>query len=317
MDRNDWVQGITTDDCDTNPTFCEYNLVYLKYCDGNSFSGNRDTTVAVDDQTLHFKGHGILDAVLTDLFATETIKDATDVLLTGCSAGGLSAYLHSDYVGSWFKDTTKYGVAPVSGMFQMQRSNVNDEPVMPLQMQSIYALSNATSGVHQGCVADLGSSWLCNIAPTVYNYIESDIFVIDSSIDSWQNGCIRTASYVDQTAPTRDVPNGLCSTEPGWEDCGGDPSQCSSEQMYAITEYQSSFIRTMTNAATYWKAGNGAFVYECSTHCSGINGDYAKFEMHGVKMNEAVGAWWEGGTKSNNYLPQLWGLDSTNPNESC
>jgi len=28
--------------CLVNPDFCNYNKVYLKYCDGNSFSGNRE-----------------------------------------------------------------------------------------------------------------------------------------------------------------------------------------------------------------------------------------------------------------------------------
>jgi hypothetical protein len=40
-------------------------------------------------------------------------------------------------------------------------------------------------------------------------------------------------------------------------------------------------------------------------------------------MSEAVAKWWKsldtgGDAKGgNNYLPKLWGLDSTNPNESC
>lgn len=32
-------------DCDNNPDFCNFNRVYMAYCDGNSFSGNRDQPV--------------------------------------------------------------------------------------------------------------------------------------------------------------------------------------------------------------------------------------------------------------------------------
>ena len=33
--------GFMARDCLTNPVFCEYNVLYLPYCDGCSFSGNR------------------------------------------------------------------------------------------------------------------------------------------------------------------------------------------------------------------------------------------------------------------------------------
>jgi hypothetical protein len=280
MARGDWSNGVTSDDCDLNPAFCDHTLVYIKYCDGDSFSGAREGVVTVGDKDLHFKGHYILEAVMLDLLQNYGLGDATDVVLTGCSAGGLSTFLHSDYVGSWFDETVKYGVVPVSGMFQMQANNVHDEPVMPEQMQSIFELANATAGVHQGCVAantDPDELWKCNIAPTVYEHIESPIFILDSSIDSWQNGCIRTATRVDQSVPQDQVPNGNCGTAAGYEDCGGNPAACSPEQIYSVIEYQSAFVRTMTNADTFWKETNGAFIYECSTHCSGSNTNYCKF----------------------------------------
>eukprot|EP00966_Prymnesium_polylepis_P063037 1463027-Prymnesium_polylepis.1 len=81
-------------DCGINPDFCQFNRVYLKYCDGNSFSGNRADPVYVAGPTsgkspkpLYFRGRRILDAVLDTLAADYGLRTATDVLLTGCSAG--------------------------------------------------------------------------------------------------------------------------------------------------------------------------------------------------------------------------------------
>eukprot|EP00754_Rhynchopus_humris_P044780 Rhum_TRINITY_DN4393_c0_g1::Rhum_TRINITY_DN4393_c0_g1_i1::g.14146::m.14146/K19882/NOTUM; O-palmitoleoyl-L-serine hydrolase len=37
----DSLDGMWSRDCTTNPVFCTYNHVYMKYCDGNSFSGDR------------------------------------------------------------------------------------------------------------------------------------------------------------------------------------------------------------------------------------------------------------------------------------
>ena len=39
---NAGAEGPMSSSCLVNPDFCNYNKVYLKYCDGNSFSGNRE-----------------------------------------------------------------------------------------------------------------------------------------------------------------------------------------------------------------------------------------------------------------------------------
>ena len=52
------------------------------------------------------RGHAIVQYVMETVLPQNLIKgpnewaSATDVLLTGCSAGGLATYLHADYVKS-------------------------------------------------------------------------------------------------------------------------------------------------------------------------------------------------------------------------
>jgi len=41
------IGGIMSDNCTVNPDFCNFNRVHMVYCDGNSFSGNRDDAVMV------------------------------------------------------------------------------------------------------------------------------------------------------------------------------------------------------------------------------------------------------------------------------
>ena len=38
--------GLLSSDCEKNPDFCNFNRVWMVYCDGNSFSGNRDEPVS-------------------------------------------------------------------------------------------------------------------------------------------------------------------------------------------------------------------------------------------------------------------------------
>ena len=64
--------------------------------------------------TLHFKGFPILNAVLNSLMA-KGLNKADEVILTGCSAGGLATYLHADYVASVIPKSAKYHAIPDAG----------------------------------------------------------------------------------------------------------------------------------------------------------------------------------------------------------
>jgi hypothetical protein len=84
------------------------------YCDGGSFSGDRTESIIVNGTQLFFRGRRILDAVLDYLKESHGLASATEVLLSGGSAGGLSTFLHADYVRSQFGQEVKFGAAPVS-----------------------------------------------------------------------------------------------------------------------------------------------------------------------------------------------------------
>lgn len=89
--------GYFSQDPAINPMMASWNTVYMKYCDGASFSGNNDTTQPVNGLTLHFRGFRILNAIMEDLVANHGLSQATDVVVSGCSAGGLATYLHVDW----------------------------------------------------------------------------------------------------------------------------------------------------------------------------------------------------------------------------
>lgn len=115
-------------DASVNPDFAGYNRVVLAYCDGNSFASNRDdpvnvtTTDAAGISTtsrIFWRGKRLIDATLTSLVEKHGLGDAETVMLTGASAGGLAAYLHTDYVHEKLQELAprmqKYRSAPISG----------------------------------------------------------------------------------------------------------------------------------------------------------------------------------------------------------
>ena len=82
--------GYFSSDPARNPTMHDWNHVHANYVDGGSFSGNRSQPV-LDSKgnRMYFRGKRILRAVLLDLLSARGMHSATEVVLTGCSAGGL------------------------------------------------------------------------------------------------------------------------------------------------------------------------------------------------------------------------------------
>ena len=76
-----------------------WNLVFLRYCDGISFSGTAGNVTHPDGTSLHFGGTAIWEAALTDMMVHLGLKGATDVIVGGCSAGALASLMYCDWYG--------------------------------------------------------------------------------------------------------------------------------------------------------------------------------------------------------------------------
>ena len=61
----------------------------------------------MDGTPIYFRGNAILKAIFQYL-RDNGMKEASDVILTGCSAGGLATYIHADYVRSVLPPSVKY-----------------------------------------------------------------------------------------------------------------------------------------------------------------------------------------------------------------
>lgn len=81
-----------------NPLMHRWNKVYVQNCDATSFSSSLDEEVEAGGRRLHFRGLAVIEEVVSDLLDNRGMGEATDVVLAGCSAGGLAVYLHADRV---------------------------------------------------------------------------------------------------------------------------------------------------------------------------------------------------------------------------
>ncbi|WJX37579.1 [Wnt protein] O-palmitoleoyl-L-serine hydrolase [Trifolium repens] len=104
--------GMTSNERSLNPYFYNWNRVYVHYCDGSSFTGNNFDPV----HKLHYKGAKIFNVVVKDLLA-KGMKNASNALLSGCSAGGLAAILNCDKFRSLLSTSTRVKCVSDAGYF--------------------------------------------------------------------------------------------------------------------------------------------------------------------------------------------------------
>jgi STAM-binding protein len=298
-----------SNDCDINPEFCAYNKVRFHYCDGNSFISNNPDGVVVpssitggEPKTIFFKGASILKAAM-DFFREDTdnsLSDATDVLLTGCSAGGLATFLNSDrLMDNYFnrKDTPnliRFKAMPISGFFLDQKTVFN-ENFYPGYMKVIHDLSKAA--VPDRCAKAIMEKYrrddiafdmlyLCNFAEKAFATTVTPTFFVNSAIDSWQLSNIFTNQF------------DLKYTS--YHDCVADIEKCNSTYMGAVRNFEDTFMMTLNRgpaASGYKGSQHGAFISSCQSHCEAQDVYFWQnlttvYKDDAVKLRDAFLKWW-------------------------
>ena len=319
------LDGMMRRDCERNPEFCNYNHVYLTYCDGNSFAGNLDAPITVNNTQLYFRGKRVMDAILETLVESYGFGAATHVLLSGCSAGGLAAYMHTDYVSDFVTANSpnlkQFASAPVSGFF-LDHKNIAGEAVYTEEMNYTFTMTNASGGVNQACIAANGDApWKCSMAQYTYPHIKSRTFILNSAMDSWQTWCILTPTLPAGYPQQKTNANGMCNQFPSMNDCVSNPVQhCNASQVNVINDYATSFLDDV-DAATVQRPGNGIFAHSCHLHCEAISLSFFAITIDGVIMRDAVYNWWNADPTSpasgHTYLPCLYATGTNETDRRC
>jgi len=290
MPSNLTIYGMLNDDPDDNPDFHSWNHVVFAYCDGASFTGYVEDPVIVDGKKLYFRGFRNLQAIMSDLLNNRGMKWATEVLLSGESAGGLAAYIHADQIGEMLPSSVKrYKAAPVSGVF-LKHNNVNGEPVYENQLRYVFAMQNSSVGVDPHCLLAKSPMYmyLCMFASETIRSTQTPVFVLNSIYDAWSLRCIMTAEPVDPSS----YENGNCTAAPGWEPCI-DHTNCTKEQWNDFNTMWGDDFRTLIDKTdAFHNRGNGIYAYSCHYHDAEITGHWNKITIDGVSMRKAVTKWY-------------------------
>lgn len=181
------VDGLLSDVQAQNPDFYNANHVAIVYCSSDLWSGNRPP--GVDTAGYAFRGWTIFHAVVTDLKGRTTgpnLKNATEILFAGTSAGGDGVMVHLDWLASQFRNAKVRGLNDAGWI--PESNTVPIKPSMNEILGEAVPLWNGKPDV--SCAnANPTSKGKCYLS-SVYPYLSTPLFVQESQWDSWVLGLV-------------------------------------------------------------------------------------------------------------------------------
>lgn len=187
-----WYSADYLDDSQiNNPLMYNWNTIWMIYCDGSSFTGNNFTIYRYGEQNLYFRGHQNLKEGMLALQTEYGLDKASDIVLSGCSAGGLAVYLNNDYIVNNFvnQEAAKTFLSiSASGFFPFDNPiNANDKN-WANGILWIYDTQNVTNNLNAQCVAhykQMNAASNCMFAQFVVPFLHKNkIFALQSIYDA-------------------------------------------------------------------------------------------------------------------------------------
>lgn len=244
------IGGIMSNNASLNPTFHEWNKVFIHYCDGASMGSSRVAPIATTDRAgkpalMWMRGRNCFNAVVHHLLTALKMDAATEVILSGGSAGGLAVFYNIDHLATLLPKGVRLTGFPDAGFFldgAEESSGVHSYRNRFIGADPVWNVTGS-GGTNLRCLAAYPRSeqWRCLMAPYIAEHIETPIFVMNSELDAWQMGNILRAACI----PT--------------------PSkQCTPAQSESLRAYSAMFRDNITRVTA--KPRNGAYIDDCYVH---------------------------------------------------
>jgi len=245
--------------------FRNFTAVYAMYCDGGSWLGNVSAPIKTQSgSTIYYRGRLLLDAMIDNLLGVQGMSNAKYLLYGGCSAGGLTAYLNTDYVASRMPSTTQT-LAIADAMFSLNSESWDGRNLFPAAMEWGYKAWNAGASVNQACLNSYGAAdgWKCMFGGNAARFVSTPLFVLNSKYDTWQEKAIIGAPGVITKCPMN------------------------------VSAFWIKYAHQMVAKADALPAQHGVFLTNCPAHCqTGTKSSWDQTTVGNTSIGDAFLAWW-------------------------
>ena len=256
-----------------------WTSIFVEYCDGTSYTSERANPVKTAKGTIYYRGKRVLDALIEDWLLKEGMGDATEVVMSGTSAGGLTTYLHAPYFRTRLSPSTKLFAVPDAGFF-LDLPNTNGVHAWRASLNAGFAAWNGTGNTPLSCLKAYPSAdeqWHCHFPNYVLPHITSvPFFVMNSLYDTFHLGAILqlgcspvapAAAATHTAAGTTEHGDSLDTRDFGLGAAAVVASRgaCNATQLQALQSYRDAFKGTVLGIL-HSQPQNGAGLTGCLQH---------------------------------------------------
>jgi hypothetical protein len=170
-----------------NPQFFNWSAVYLPYTDGGSQVGDLDLPVKVGSRTIFYRGARIRRAASAWLLANTELASATDVVVTGGSAGALATFLHADEWRAELPGGATVVAVPDSGFFRDWTEPSGSKSNASYHSLMTWVATRMNASLPAACVrANSADPTRCIFAEHVAPTLATPFFPLQSRYDAYQ-----------------------------------------------------------------------------------------------------------------------------------
>ncbi|XP_047126435.1 uncharacterized protein LOC105844922 [Hydra vulgaris] len=262
---NSFFHGILSKNQNVNPNFFNWNVVVLSYCDGGLFSGNRKKFLIGKGKIFYFQGRKILKVLIEDLYK-KSLQSATDVVLSGTSAGGLAVVLQGDYMRHFLPKNANVRGLCDAGIF-LDRSSSLGIYLARQQFKALYSLHKPI--LNKECLASFSrkEKFLCLFPEYALKYLKLPIFLVNSLYDHWQLSELEGIQ------------------------CVYDQSKCNTKQHDLILNFRNHMYSVLTKIKTF-KKDTGVFANSCLVHGQAIiDYTWSKVRINNSSIEDSFFKW--------------------------
>ncbi|KAI5001359.1 hypothetical protein ZWY2020_026009 [Hordeum vulgare] len=274
MERRAEFVGILSDDELQNPDFYNWNKVKVRYCDGASFSGNVEEEFQ-DGTRFFFRGQRIWDEVMSELLS-KGLSRAKEAFLTGCSAGGLSTYIHCDDFRALVPKASTVKCLADGGFF-LDVEDISGRRYMRGFYNDVARLQDLRKKFPH-CSTDMEPGQ-CIFPREVAKGIRTPMFILNPAYDVWQ------VEHV--LSPDGSDPENL------WQNCRLDITKCDSKQLETLQGFRKELLDAISEFKK--KKEWGMFINSCYIHCQSMNSltwhSPSAPRINNKTIAESVGEW--------------------------
>ncbi|CAK0893573.1 unnamed protein product, partial [Prorocentrum cordatum] len=199
--RFDWAsrslegKGFLSGDPTENPSMHSWNRVVIRNCDGTLFLSSLDEPMQLPGGgALYFRGRDNAFAVVDALLERHGMDSASEVVISGCSAGGVAAVLLADALRRRVEERARAGrpfvaVLSDSGVFPGPGpvgSSAAPEGLLRFpQFQWLFERTNLSGSLPPPCTSE-EAPWGCLHVLGALPHVATPVFLLQSLADSWQ-----------------------------------------------------------------------------------------------------------------------------------